>query len=85
MAIIIFNHTVCFTDLGKLSLLLFYSILSSSQLSLLSQQPLKMTHALKVVKIDFKKSHLAILILIGETDCNILSSDHPWGFEKTFK
>jgi hypothetical protein len=44
--------TACFTDLGKLNLV--GSILSSSQYSLLTQQPLKATLAVKVIKTDSK-------------------------------
>ncbi len=47
--------TVCFTDLGKLNLLMVGgSILSSSQFLLLPQLPQKMELASKVVKVDSK-------------------------------
>jgi hypothetical protein len=59
------SRTVYFTDLGKLNLLMVISLI----FLLLPKWPLKMTLAIKVVKIDMKNNHQVTLIEIGETDC----------------
>ncbi len=55
-------HTVCFTNLDKLNFDNGGSTLRVSKLLLLHQRPLKMTLAIKVVKINLK-----IIILLPQS------------------
>ncbi len=52
MTILILVDTLCFTNLGKLNLIIV--VFSSSQFSILPQLPQKVELASKVVKVDSK-------------------------------